>query len=115
MITCEVRLPGSQFWMVVSIVYALNDEALRKDLWEEMVQLALSPLVAGRPWIVLGDFNQILNTWDHSNEAGRKVDKRMRDFRNCLLDSELQDLVFKGSTYTWWNKSDSRPVAEKID
>lgn len=32
MITCEVMLPDMQEWIVVSIVYASNDEAERKDL-----------------------------------------------------------------------------------
>lgn len=39
----------------------------------------------------------------------------MRDFRSCFLDAELSDLVYKGNTFTWWNKSKTRPVAKKID
>ncbi|KAG7548232.1 Reverse transcriptase domain [Arabidopsis suecica] len=115
MITCEVLLPDTKDWMVVSIVYASNEDGPRKDLWAEMVQLALSPTVIGRPWIVLGDFNQVLNTWDHSNGADLSVGRRIRDFRDCLLDSELFDLVYKGCSFTWWNKSSTRPVAKKLD
>ncbi|KAG7588721.1 Reverse transcriptase domain [Arabidopsis suecica] len=115
MITCEVLLPDSLVWLVVSIVYASNDEGTRKDLWKELVTLATSPVVVGKPWIVLGDFNQTLNPQDLSAGPSLNIGRRMRDFRSCLLDSELFDLVYKGSTFTWWNKCGSRPVARKID
>nr|CAA66812.1 non-ltr retrotransposon reverse transcriptase-like protein [Arabidopsis thaliana] len=112
MITCELLLPDSPSWFVVSIVYASNEEGTRKELWNELVQLALSPVVVGRSWIVLGDFNQILNPESAINaNIGRKI----RAFRSCLLDSDLYDLVYKGSSYTWWNKCSSRPLAKKID
>lgn len=32
MITCEVLLPNSQSWIVVSVVYAANEEDKRKEL-----------------------------------------------------------------------------------
>lgn len=115
MITCDVLLPDTQSRMVVSIVYASNDKGQRKDLWKEIVNLALSPAVDSMPWIVLGDFNQILNLEDHSNGSSLNISRRMRDFRSCLLDSNLFDLVYKGNTFTWWNKYGSRPVATKID
>lgn len=115
MITCEVLLPITKDWIVVSIVYASNQDGPRKDLWAEMVQFALSPTVIGRPLIVLDDFSQVLNTWDHSNGVDLSVGRRIRDFRDCLLDSELFDLVYKDCSFTWWNKSSTRPVAKKLD
>ncbi|KAG7552255.1 Reverse transcriptase domain [Arabidopsis thaliana x Arabidopsis arenosa] len=115
MITCEVLLPDSLSWIVVSIVYASNDEGSRKDLWKEMVLLATSSVVEGRPWMVMGDFNQTLNPEDHSANMSLNIGRKIREFRSCLLACDLFDLVFKGNTYTWWNKSGSRPVAKKLD
>lgn len=115
MITCDVLLPWSSSWMVISIVYASNDEDTRKDLWKELVHMAISTNAMSRPWIVLGDFNQILHAREHSISTPSNVNNRIRDFRQCLLESELSDLVFKGSSFTWWNRCGSRPVAKKLD
>lgn len=41
--------------------------------------------------------------------------RRTRDFRSCLRNAELTDLVFKGNNFTWWNKSRTRLVAKKLD
>ncbi|XP_010457034.1 PREDICTED: uncharacterized protein LOC104738577 [Camelina sativa] len=64
---------------------------------------------------MLGNFNQILNPHEHSTYVSLNVDRKVRDFRSCLLDAELSDLVFKGNTFTWWNNSKTRPVSKKLD
>lgn len=63
MVTCEVLIPGATQWFMVSFVYAANEEGLRKDLWKELMNLASSQAVGQKPWIVLGDFNQVLHPW----------------------------------------------------
>ncbi|XP_019082654.1 PREDICTED: uncharacterized protein LOC109125477 [Camelina sativa] len=113
MVTCEVLFPGEQSWIVVSIVYAANEA--ERELWLEIVALGASQLVSSRPWIVMGDFNQILNPHEHSEQPSLNVDRRIRDFRSCLLDAELTDLTYKGNFFTWWNKNESRPIAKKLD
>ncbi|CAA7020366.1 unnamed protein product [Microthlaspi erraticum] len=115
MITSEVLLPDSSAWIVISVVYASNDETERKALWAELKDLALDRRVASRAWLVLGDFNQTLNPHEHSIPAAQNINRRMVEFRNTLQDAELSDLTFKGETFTWWNKSVSRPVAKKLD
>jgi len=115
MITCEVLLPNSRTWIVISVVYAANEDDKRKELWREITALGASPVTFNRPWIMLGDFNQVLHPHEHSRHVSLNVDRRIRDFRECLLDAELSDLVYKGSSFTWWNKSRTRPVAKKID
>ena len=115
MITCEVMLPGSLSWIVISVVYAADDDASRMELWKEIVDLSESQVIGNRPWLLLGDFNQVLHPQEHSIPASLNVDRKMRNFRNCLMDAELSDLVYKGNTFTWWNKSKTRPVAKKLD
>ena len=39
----------------------------------------------------------------------------MRLFRECLLEADLQDLNYRGNTFSWWNKSKVLPVAKKLD
>lgn len=113
MITCEVLLPDSKQWIVVSIVYALNDVPIRKKLWEELKEISYS-LINGRAWMALGDFNQVLHPQEHSSTTTLNVDRRIRLFRDCLRFTEVEDLI-RGCTYTWWNKCPTRPVAKKLD
>ena len=115
MVTCEVMFPDSDDSVVVSIVYAANEAITRKELWEELLLLSVSLSGNGKPWIMLGDFNQVLCPAEHSQATSLNVNRRMKVFRDCLFEAELCDLVFKGNTFTWWNKSATRPVAKKLD
>ncbi|KAG7551508.1 Reverse transcriptase domain [Arabidopsis thaliana x Arabidopsis arenosa] len=115
MVTCQVLLPDAQEWIIVSIIYASNEEGPRQGLWTEIVNLASSQILVGKGWIVLGDFNQTLHPSEHSMPPTLNVNRRTREFRDCLLTADLVDLTFRGNTYTWWNKSKSRPVAKKLD
>lgn len=115
LVTCEVFLPSSPSSVVFSFVYAANVEELRKCLWEEIVLLSSDPRIVGKPWSVMGDFNQVLNPSEHSTSDGFNVDRATREFRESLLNEELMDLSFMGSTFTWWNKRQLSPITKKID
>lgn len=104
MITCEVLLPQATSSMVVSIIYASNEHDTRKELWSELVETT-STRVGNKPWLVLGDFNQTLHPLEHSSAPTLNVDRRTREFRECLLDSELSDILYKGNTFTWWKRA----------
>ncbi|KAG7587002.1 Reverse transcriptase domain [Arabidopsis thaliana x Arabidopsis arenosa] len=115
MVTCEVLLPDAQSEIIISFVYATNEDSSRRVLWDEIVTTSSNQRVKGKPWSVLGDFNQVLNPSDHSVSLSQNVDFPTRLFRECLLDADLADLTFRGCTYTWWNKRSVSPVAKKID
>lgn len=97
--------------MIVSVIYVSNYVEARK----EQVTLSTSNAVSGKPWLALGDFNQVLSPYEHSRSVNMIVDKRTIEFRQCLLDADLTDLNYRVNTFTWWNKSKTRPVAKKID
>lgn len=115
MVTCEVLLPNADVPMVVSFVYASNVEEVRSLLWDELVSISSSQAVAGKAWTVLGDFNQTLNPDEHSKSDGFRVNKATKDFRDCLSRASLQDLTFRGCSFTWWNKREADPIAKKLD
>ena len=56
----------------------------------------------GRPWLCLGDFNEIM-----SNEEKRGgVDRPegcMNQFKEALEECKLSDLGYEGDVITWWN------------
>ena len=54
------------------------------------------------PWVVLGDFNEILYSNEKLGGAMREA-KQMEDFRDCLNRCGLVDLGFIRQKYTWCN------------
>lgn len=46
---------------------------------------------------------------------GLNVDLQTRAFRETLLEASLVDLNYRGSTFTWWNRRKSCPIAKKLD
>lgn len=71
---------------------------------------------SGRPWLCLGDFNEILA----SNEKCGGVERHQRcmnDFRDALDYCELRDIGFEGDPYTWRNHSRelSTYICERLD
>lgn len=114
-ITCEVQLPDLPEAFIVTFIYAANSSGLRAALWVEIETLAASPLISGKPWVVLGDFNQTLSPREHSMPQSLNIDKNMRALGLSLANSDLEDLNFRGGVFTWWNKRKASPIAKKLD
>lgn len=100
---------------MISIIYASNVVDERTNLWAEISSLAYAQGLDLKPWMILGDFNQTRIPDEHSKPASLNMDKRMRDFNQCLLKAEVEDLNFRGSSFTWWNKQKSSPIAKNLD
>lgn len=115
MVTCEVLFPDTTDLVIVSFVYASNEISTRSVLWRDIVSQAIDPRVVGKPWAVLGDFNQILSPADHSTRTNQNMDNSMREFSTTLFHASLVDLTYRGCSFTWWNKRKEHPVAKKID
>ena len=114
-ITCEVFLPSSTSPMVVSFLYASSEETDRKYLWNELISISNSQRLQGKPWAVLGDFNQVLRPEENSAATSPNIDLQTRLFADSLIQSGLVDLTFRGSSNTWWNKRRAQPIAKKLD
>ncbi|XP_062021026.1 uncharacterized protein LOC133737505 [Rosa rugosa] len=54
------------------------------------------------PWVIIGDFNEILNNGEKVSGPIRP-ERQMRGFREALGYGELVDLGFQGNQTTWWN------------
>ncbi|KAL0420604.1 UNVERIFIED_CONTAM: hypothetical protein Slati_3083300 [Sesamum latifolium] len=71
--------------------------------------------VGDEPWIVLADFNAVL---DHSEVCGHSGDIQptMGDFCTFLIDTGLIQLPCQGAFFTWHNCSDGpRSLWKKLD
>ncbi|KAF8077429.1 hypothetical protein N665_1036s0004 [Sinapis alba] len=115
MISCEITLPTLISPLIVSFVYASTDKALRRHLWNELITLSEDHRLIGKPWTVLGDFNQVLRPEENSAATTLNVDLPTRLFAEATLQAGLVDLSFRGSSNTWWNKRCNDLIAKKLD
>jgi exonuclease III len=111
-INVMVTLRGSGHQWKFTGFYGNPDCALRGESWSLLAQLSL---LIPDDWLCLGDFNEIA---DQTEKVGGRVrnEAQMRAFWATLSDCLLNDLGFRGSTFTWSNKRSSGEfVKERLD
>lgn len=115
MITAMVEIENEAGFLC-TCVYASNQVEERKELWADMIHLNESPLFKDKAWMVLGDFNEILEGDESSSfESGGRISSGMRDFQTVVLRCRLTDMAYQGSKYTWCNKRDEGLICKKLD
>lgn len=107
LITCWVKMEdGKQ--CLCSCVYASNFQMDRRVLWSELLDNQTMYVTATTPWIVLGDFNKILSTTEHSRTLDYSLNSSgMLEFQNTVLSCGLEDMTSVGPKFTWWNSQES--------
>lgn len=113
-ITTEIKLPDSPP-LFYTAVYASNQSDERTDLWAELLHLHSSLPLHDKPWMIGGDFNQILHASEHSTISDNASTSTIYQFRDCLLQLGAFDLRYQGPTHTWMNKHPVSPIAKKLD
>ncbi|KAG7552176.1 hypothetical protein ISN45_Aa06g027810 [Arabidopsis thaliana x Arabidopsis arenosa] len=112
-ITCEITLEdGTNF--VYTAVYAANEEEDRQILWASLRNLASSFCLSSRPWMINGDFNEILHPAETSNPNIVSSTRGMRLFGECLADLGVFDLPSRGPKFTWTNKRSLDPIVKEV-
>lgn len=94
---CGVFNPITHEAFTVGFVYAFNERSDRVSLWTHLRQLSLSSTLRTSPWIIMGDFNQVLDISEIYSLYPVDIPiGGMADFQECLNDSELYDLSYQG-------------------
>ena len=114
-ITCSVLLEGMEEEFLCSFVYASNSAEDRKVLWNDLKDHQNSPMFKDKPWIVLGDFNEILKLDEHSGLTSPSVTTGMREFQDVCLHCSLIDMKAYGPHLTWSNKRKDDLIRKKLD
>lgn len=65
--------------------------------------------------MLIGNFNQVLKPEEHSCPRTMNVDRKTREFQECLADASLSDLSYTGPTFSWWNSQKLSPIGKKLD
>ncbi|CAH2060585.1 unnamed protein product, partial [Thlaspi arvense] len=87
-----------------------------RSLWEKLGRINATTPVSRFPWAVVGDFNQILRSNQHSNHLARDVDvSGIEEFNLAIQEAEIFEAQRKDLAYTWWNNQEINPISTKID
>ncbi|KAF3544445.1 hypothetical protein DY000_02009265 [Brassica cretica] len=113
-VTCEVKIQGTAPF-VYTAVYASNERAERTDLWVELMNTCQTFSLDSVPWMLGGDFNQIIHPSEHSSTEVDHLTASMVELRDCFHQMSLYDLRYHGSHFTWSNKQPDSPITKKLD
>ncbi|XP_056697592.1 uncharacterized protein [Spinacia oleracea] len=91
------RTFGDQFF--ASFVYGMNTPLEREELWS-----SLAALTSNTAWIIMGDFNAIMNMEDRVGAAVRTAD--IMPMRQCMARCKLTEVKTMGRHFTWTNKQE---------
>ncbi|KAL0361134.1 UNVERIFIED_CONTAM: hypothetical protein Sradi_3797900 [Sesamum radiatum] len=103
--------PGKARWHFTGF-YGHPEVSQRRVTWSLLHQLSRQSC---RPWLCMGDFNEILYQQEKQGVSARAL-WQISAFRDCLSDCNLHDLGYQGSWFTWCNRWESpRTVRERLD
>ena len=99
--TCEVKLPGTTPFIYTAI-YAFNERLERTVLWVELFNTFQTFALDTVPWMLGGDFNQIVHHSEHSHVAVNSLtasiwwNSRTVSLKWDCLTCAIKDPVFHG-------------------
>ena len=106
-IHATVKVCCSNLTWFISAIYASPRLAERRLVWSNLSEIAK---LHNHPWLMLGDFNEILSSED--KYGGNHINlNRALEFKACLDNCNFLDLGFSGPKFTWTNK---RPISSLI-
>ncbi|KAK4397817.1 hypothetical protein Sango_1257200 [Sesamum angolense] len=90
--------PGNCNWryhisVFVTVIYGTNDIGTRRDLWHSIGNLL--PFIGDEPWLVMGDFNTMLDMSEVCGQSG-DICVAIEDFNQFLIDIALINLPIQG-------------------
>ncbi|GKA46561.1 RNA-directed DNA polymerase, eukaryota, reverse transcriptase zinc-binding domain protein [Tanacetum coccineum] len=109
-ILCLVETLNKKIRNFCNVVYAANTCTKRRQLWKDLI--TINRIVVDHPWIMLGDFNVILNTTEHSVRGSSRTTD-MQEFNDRINFLEMEDVCSSGFFFTWI-KSPSKPITSII-
>ncbi|KAK4258510.1 hypothetical protein QN277_004952 [Acacia crassicarpa] len=96
LIHLECLIPGIPAFNLTA-VYGIPHSNLREQLWNSLLNFSAS---ITRPWVVYGDFNDILSSQERIGGV-RCNHRRINWFNNQVRGCGLSDLGSLGPRFTW--------------
>ena len=115
-ITVSVLVEGEDEEILYSFVYMENTAEKRKELWDDIKSHPNSPMFKNKEWVIMGDFNEILDGDEHSSyQDSGLTTPGMRDFESVIQHCKLLDMGYQGPKFTWCNRRGEGTVCKKLD
>lgn len=92
-------------------IYGFPGASQKHKTWELICSLYLPD---ERPWLLGGDFNEVLRDEEKIGGIARKS-RCMEDFRKCMDECNLNDLNVQGDIFTWYGNRRGETIWERID
>ncbi|XP_075654781.1 uncharacterized protein LOC142624945 [Castanea sativa] len=103
---------GKLGWWHLTGFYGHSDAAKRHKSWVKLKHLKCS---SSLPWLVIGDFNEIIGLSEKEGGSIRPI-KQMAGFVSTIDHCGLCDLGFIGSKFTWlYQTSSGVQIRERLD
>lgn len=95
-IDAEVHLDNTELWRLTCF-YGYPERSRRKESWDLLRFLASQ---STKPWVVLGDFNDMLYA---KEKEGRHIHPNwlLNGFKEAVHNSGLSDLGMESYRFTW--------------
>lgn len=107
-----VRSITDQSSFLYTYIYAYNNAGQREELWDALETMGAS---ITSPWILLGDWNTVLNQEERINDAG-PVGSDTRELQRIMSTLSLTNILYNGSYYTWCNNQEGEDrIYSKLD
>ena len=107
----EIYSLGQSLKFVALVIYAFNQLDRRKELWNKIEDIGRN---LNGPWIVIGDFNNVLDSQDRIG-GNNVVETKVRDLKTMMSNMGLFEADMKGNHYTWSNKHVVDVIYSRID
>lgn len=97
-VTIKVQATASRISWWPTVVYGSQEDKAKIALLDELGQIRS---FTSELWLVIGDFNMILQAADKSNDNLNR--RLMGVFSRAVNDLELKEIHLQGRKYTWTN------------
>lgn len=95
-ITAKLHTTMAPLSWWITVVYGSQDDSEKLDFLNELRQIRY---LAEQKWIIIGDFNMIIDPQDKSsNNLNHRI---MGAFRNAVNEMELKEIKLQGKKFTW--------------
>lgn len=110
----DVTREDGVIWRLTG-VYGESALERKKETWR-LLKILKQQHQGGRPWLCVGDFNEILASNEKVGGAARPQ-HYLDGFRDALIQCGLRDIGFEGDMFTWRNHSKELRtyICERLD
>ncbi|KAJ0008131.1 hypothetical protein Pint_29751 [Pistacia integerrima] len=98
-ISIIVNQPTANQKFILTSFYGHPDVSKRTGSWNLLRELKAQTNMA---WLCIGDFNEICHQYEKFEATDRPY-RQMENFREALLDCDLNEIPFNGDFFTWNN------------